>query len=53
MNKEEILAKSRKENRNQDFFEKEVMRDGGNTASIVAAVLATFFFVLQIFVGGV
>lgn len=52
MDKNEILAKSRKENKNQDAFEKEVMRIGGNVAAIVAAILATIFFVIQIFVGG-
>ena len=38
MNKEEILEKSRKENRNKDVYEQEV--------------LATIFFVTQIFAGG-
>lgn len=51
MNKEEILEKSRKENKNQDIFEKEVMREGGNIGAIVAAILATIFFVIQILVG--
>lgn len=51
MNKEEILEKSRKENKKQDAYEKEVIREGGNAASVVAALLATIFFVIQIFVG--
>jgi hypothetical protein len=51
MNKEEILAKSRKENKNQDVFEKEVVRDAGNIGAVVAVVLATVFFVIQIFLG--
>ena len=52
MNKEEILEKSRMENKNQDIFEKEVMKEGGNIGAIVAMILATIFFVIQIFVGG-
>lgn len=52
MNKEEILAKSRKENKNQDVYEKEVSQSGGNSATVVAAILATVFIVIQIFVGG-
>ncbi|MDD2427586.1 MAG: DUF6442 family protein, partial [Eubacteriales bacterium] len=51
MNKEEILAKSRAENKNQDVFAKEVSRIGGNVAAAVAAILATIFFVIQILVG--
>ena len=39
MNKDEILAKSRAENRNKDVYEQEVM------------ALATLFFAIQIFVG--
>lgn len=52
MNKDEILAKSREENRNKDVFEKEVSQIGGNLAAVVAAIFATIFFVIQIFVGG-
>ena len=52
MNKEEILEKSRKENKNQDIYEKEVIFQGNRYANIVAAVLATIFFVIQIFTGG-
>jgi hypothetical protein len=51
MNKDEILAKSREENKNQDIFEKEVLRDAGGIEAIAAAVLATIFFIIQIFVG--
>lgn len=51
MNKEEILEKSRKENKNQDIYEKEVIDQGNKYACIAAAVLATIFFVVQIFVG--
>ncbi len=51
MNKDDILAKSRKENKNQDMYEKEVLKEGGNAGAITAAVLATIFFVIQILLG--
>ncbi len=51
MNKEEILAKSRRENKNQDIFEMEIIRDGAKTGAIAAAILATLFLILQIFAG--
>ena len=52
MNKEEILERSRKENKNQDIYEKEVIIQGNRYACIAAGVLATIFFVIQIFTGG-
>ena len=52
MNKEEILERSRKENKNQDMYEKEVIIQGDHYACIAAGVLATIFFVIQIFTGG-
>lgn len=52
MNKEEILEKSRAENRNQDIYEQEVLKQAGTSAVIVMMVLATIFCVVQIFVGG-
>lgn len=51
MNKEEILQKSRKENSGQDVYETEVLKEGGNIAAAVAAVLATIFFAIQIMLG--
>jgi len=51
MNKEEVLEKSRKENKNLDLFEREVSQNAGNLAAIVAAILATIFYVIQVFVG--
>lgn len=51
-NREEILAKSRNENKDQDIFEKEVSIKAGNIAACAAAILATLFFVIQILVGG-
>jgi hypothetical protein len=51
MNKEEILEKSRQENKNQDVYEKEVLRMGGNAGAVTAIALATIFFAIQVFVG--
>ena len=52
MNKEEILAKSRAENKNKDVYEIEVLKQANSCGIIVMAVLATIFFTVQIFVGG-
>ncbi|MFT3984148.1 MAG: DUF6442 family protein [Lachnospiraceae bacterium] len=51
MNKEEVLAKSRSENKEQDLYEKEVMIKAGNAAAITAAIVASIFFIIQILVG--
>lgn len=51
MTREEILAKSRSENKNQDIYEQEVLLHGNRAACTAAALLATLFFVLQIFAG--
>ena len=52
MEREKILELSRKENKNQDIFEKEVVVLGNSYACICSGILATIFFVIQIFVGG-
>ncbi len=52
MNKEEILEMSRKENKNQDIYEQEVIVSGNRYACIAAGIIATVFFVIQIFTGG-
>ncbi len=52
MDKEEILEKSRAENRNKDIYEQEVLKLAGTSAVVVMMVLATTFFAAQIFVGG-
>lgn len=52
MNKEEILEKSRSENKDQDLYEKEVMKDASQAGVLTAGVLATIFFIIQIFAGG-
>lgn len=51
MNREEILEKSRKENKNKDIYEKEVILKGSNAGAITGAILATIFFMIQIFLG--
>lgn len=52
MNKEEILKKSRSENKNQDIYGKEIQRDGGSAGAFTATILASIFFVIQILSGG-
>ncbi|MDE5781271.1 MAG: hypothetical protein K2I03_07300 [Lachnospiraceae bacterium] len=51
MNKEEILEKSKAENKNKDIYEQEVLKQANASAVIVMMVLATIFFAAQIFVG--
>ncbi len=51
MDRNEILAKSREENKNRDVHEKEVLIEGGNIGAITAVVLSTIFFVVQILLG--
>ena len=52
MNKEEILEKSRAENKNKDIYEQEILKQASASAVIVMMVLAAIFFSAQIFVGG-
>lgn len=52
MNKDEILAKSRAENKNKDVYEQEVLKQASRSAVVVQMALATVFFVIQIFSGG-
>lgn len=52
MNKDEILSKSRKENKDRDLHKREVQINAGNVGSIAAIFLATIFFVTQSLVGG-
>ena len=51
MNKDEILAKSRSENKNKDVYEQEVLKQASRSAVVVQMALATLFFVTQIFTG--
>lgn len=48
MNREEVLAKSRKENEGIDEFEKEVLREGRSAGAAAAAVVAFLLFIVQI-----
>lgn len=52
MDKEEILKKSREENKNMDVYDLEVQRDGRNIGAVVAVILAFVFFVIQLCTGG-
>lgn len=52
MNREEILEKSRVENKNKDIYEQEVLKQASTAAVVVMMALATVFFAVQIFVGG-
>lgn len=52
MNKDEILAKSRVENKNKDVYEQEVLKQASRSAVVVQMAMATLFFVTQIFTGG-
>lgn len=52
MNKEEILEKSRKENKNKDVYEQEIIKQGNAAVIVVMMILATMFLVIQIFTGG-
>lgn len=52
MNREEVLAASRKGNKNQDIYEKDVIARGNQYACLASGILATLFFVIQIFTGG-
>lgn len=51
MNKDDILAKSRKENKDKDLYAAEVNTNAATIGSITATVLATVFFVIQHILG--
>lgn len=51
MNKDEILAKSRKENKNQDIYEREVLKASGYLSAVTAACIAGIFYIVQILLG--
>lgn len=52
MDKDEILEKSRSENKNRDVYEQEISLEANTYALIVLLALATVFFVVQVFTGG-
>lgn len=47
MNREEILEKSRKENKNKDLAKLEAENRGGQLAGIVAALMCFAFYILE------
>ena len=49
MNKDEILAKSRAENKNKDVYEQEVLKQASRSAVVVQMALATLFFDADIY----
>lgn len=51
INRDEILSKSRKENKDKDLFKIEVQIQAGNIGSLTAIILATIFFVTQVLIG--
>ncbi len=51
MDKYEILAKSRAENKNHDIYEQDVLKQASKSAVVVQMSLATIFFLAQIFSG--
>ena len=51
MNKEEILEKSRAENKNQDMHGLEVLKKASKNAVVVQMALAAVFFVAQLLAG--
>ncbi|WP_304431828.1 DUF6442 family protein [Acutalibacter muris] len=52
MNREEILEKSRRENKNQDVYEQEVLKQSNEVAAFVMVLLAAVFWLVQIFTDG-
>lgn len=48
MKREEILEKSRKENSGEDFYEKEVMRAGGELGLYTVWIFAAVFSIVQV-----
>lgn len=51
MNKNEILEKSRKEHKNQDPYEKEVVRFAGIGGTIAAISMCSILVYMEIFLG--
>lgn len=51
MNKEEILSKSRAENKKRDIFELEVLNRASKYTIFVQVTFVAIFFITQIFVG--
>ena len=51
MNKEEILERSRQENKNKDIYVNEINVKGGNIATIVGLILTTIIFISEVLLG--
>lgn len=49
MNREEILRKSRKENKGADLYENDLLREGGNVAFAMITILCIVFSFIQEF----
>ena len=52
MNREEVLAKSRAENKNKDLYGVAVSNLAGSITTVVMMVIAGIFFVVQMITGG-
>jgi phosphatidylserine synthase len=51
MNKDEILEKSRQENKSQDLYEKEVAKHAGKGGTIAAAFACFILIIVDLFFG--
>lgn len=52
MNRDEILAKSREENKNKDIYEQEILKQANGYAFLTLICLGIIFMAVQIFAGG-
>lgn len=52
MNKEEILAKSRQENKNQDLYDLQISEKSATVGVLTGVIICTILFVFEIFVCG-
>ena len=52
MNKEEILAKSREENKNQDIVEYDVLKSAGSIATRIGLILCCLIALLEVIFTG-
>ena len=52
MNKEEILAKSREENKNQDIYEYDVLKSAGSIATRIGLIFCCLIALLEVIFTG-
>ncbi len=52
MKKEEILAKSREENKDKDMYSEEVAKIAGRVSSLVASAVTLFVYLFELFTTG-